>query len=123
VAELPPQGVIFGSIPDEASGGSANSVDRGNRPSASALQGNIPCQTSSLSPRGGDFIHIVEWAREGTHEDEVNEFLTKMHASVEDSIERFPHLRKRVRKERDQERKKLKAARKAAALERAKNVT
>ncbi len=87
------------------------------------LRGTRPWQTSSLSPRGGDFIHIVEWAREGTHEDEVNEFLTKMHASVQDSIDRFPHLKRRVRKERDKERKKLKAARKAAALERATNVT
>ena len=104
-----------GSIPDKTSGGSANSVDRGNRPSASALQGNTSWQTSSLSPRGGDFIRIVEWAREGTHENEVQDWLDNMHASVQDSMDRFPHLQKRVTKERQKEKRERKAARKAAA--------
>jgi hypothetical protein len=38
-----------------------------------------------------------------------------MHASVEDSMARHPHLQKRVTKERQKEKRERKAARKAAA--------
>ena len=87
------------------------------------LRGTKPWQTSSLSPRGGDFIRIVEWALESTHENEVQDWLTKMRADVEDSVARHPHLQKRVTKERQKEKRKRKTARKAAAQKKLTNVT
>ena len=67
-------------------------------------------QTSSHGRHGGHFIRIVEWAREGTHVEEVDKFLAEQNAKCEAGEKANPTLKNRRRKERQQE----KAARKAA---------
>ena len=61
--------------------------------------------TSSHGRHGGVFIQIVEWAREGTHEQEVQEFLDK-HEVVCTRAERAnPILRDRRKKIEKQKRR------------------
>jgi len=67
-------------------------------------------QTSSPTPHGGHFIRIVEWAREGTHVEEVDQFLTEHRARCKQAEEANPILKNRRRKEKQAE----KAARRAA---------
>jgi hypothetical protein len=62
-------------------------------------------QTSSLGQHGGVFINIVEWAREGTHPQEVQKFLDEQQTACRNQEQNNPVLRER-RKKIDKQRRR-----------------
>jgi hypothetical protein len=73
-------------------------------------------QTSSPTPHGGHFIRIVEWAREGTHVEEVDQFLTEQRARCEQAEQANPILKNRRRKEKQAEKAARRAAKKSTGM-------
>ena len=65
-----------------------------------------PWLTSSPIEHGGHFIQIVEWAREGSHEAEVDKFLEEQEQHCQRLEKANPLLRQRWKRE-NKKRKKL----------------